>query len=119
MGNYNIFKIGYVWHDGDEDYTYLAAAKDKEQNHKDLMEARSFAENLIGKKTEERDYLGKGYSVQCLPEFYEQIVWYLETKLGYVVCYMDDDTEYFVDDFRGATKIIVSRRVRKIEATEL
>jgi len=36
------------------------------------MEYKNFAENLKGKEIKDYNYLGKGYGVECLPEFYAQ-----------------------------------------------
>lgn len=68
-----------------------------------------FAEKLIGKKAKIKNYLGKGYAVECLPEYYEHIIGYLESKLGYVDCCADEDVEFDIDDNAHGNKIIVTK----------
>lgn len=113
----NIFKISYIWCDGDCDKILIGKDATKEVFEQNLKEARDFAISLIGKK-KEGDYLGKGYSVECLPEFYHQIVWFLITKKGYIKCNFDETIEYDIDDFDPKNKIVVTkietRNLRKI-----
>lgn len=112
MANLNIFKIRYEWYEGDCGETLLAKDTPKEQFEKDLIEAKNFAENLKGRKINEGSYLGKGYTVECLPEFYEQIIWFLTEKKGYSECMYYDSEEYYVDD--GINKEIdIQKRVQK------
>ena len=108
----NIFKIVYTWYEGDYGETLLAKEVTEEEFEKDLVEAKKFAEKLIGIKIKDGDYLGKGYRVECLPEFYEQIIWFLMEKKSYMDCTLNDETEYFVDD--GPRKeISVQKRIQK------
>lgn len=79
------------------------------------MEAKKFAESLIGKKILEGSYLGKGYSVGCLPEYYDQILWFLVEKKGYVECSWDENTEYYIEDGSIENPIAVEKKVKKIE----
>ncbi len=102
-----IFNIKYIWYDGDEGQTYLAKLVDKPQFEKDMKEATIFVESLIGHKVE-GDYIGKGYEVECLPEFYEQIIFFLINKKGYVEC-DNEDSEYFIGDLDSEKKITVER----------
>jgi len=95
---YNIFKIKYVWYEGDNRTSYLAKQVNEKQFEKDILKARDFARSLIGKKVKGFDYLGKGYSVECLPEYFEQIIWYMIEKLGYLECDIDKWVAYFVED---------------------
>ena len=94
----NIFKIYYDWYEGEHEEILLGKTIDKEEFEKDLVEAKNFAINLIGKKINDHNYLGKGYAIECLPEYYEQIIWYLTNKLGYIDCCFDEDISYKVDD---------------------
>ena len=71
---------------------------DKKKFEKDLIDAKKFAISLIGNEIKNKDYLGKGYSIECLPEFYEQIIWFLINKKGYIECYFDENTKYNIDD---------------------
>ena len=93
-----IFKIEYDWYEGEHDETLLAKEVSREEFEKDLIEAKNFAMNLLGINVSLGSYLGVGYSVQCLPEYYEQIVWFMTNKKGYVVCNFDEDFRYNIDD---------------------
>ncbi len=110
----NIFKIRYEWYEGDNGETLLAKEVTKEQFEKDLSEARDFAENLKGKEVKEGSYLGKGYSIECLPEFYVQIIWFLVEKKGYSECQYNESEDYYVDD-DSEKKIGLQKRVKKTE----
>jgi|GEM_PF-1354371 len=94
---FNIFKIEYDWCEGEHEETLLCKNAKREEFEKDLVEARDFARSLLGKKVKE-NYLGKGYSVECLPEYYGQIIWFLKNKKGYGECYFDEEIYYGVDD---------------------
>jgi len=108
----HIFKIRYEWHEGDFGETLLAKDVTKEQFEKDLIEARDFAESLKGKEIKEVSSLGKGYSTECLPEFYAQIIWFLTEKKGYSDCQYDESEEYYIDD--SEKRIGIQKRVKKI-----
>ena len=75
---------------------------------------------LIGvpKEIKEGEYLGKGYRVQCLPEYYEQIIWFLTEKMGYIECYYDQDINYDVDEISNK-KIMINIYKKKIDRSEL
>ena len=113
-----IFKLEYTWYEGEYHYTLLAKDVDKEQFEKDLIKAKEFAESLIGKEIKKGDYLGRGYRVGCLPEYYNQIIWFLNRKLRYIECDYDKDITYDVDDPQNK-KISVKKSERKIERKEL
>ena len=113
-----IFKLEYTWYEGEYHYTLLAKDVDKEQFEKDLIKAKEFAESLIGKEIKKGDYLGRGYRVCCLPEYYNQIIWFLNRKLRYIECDYDKDITYDVDDPQNK-KISVKKSERKIERKEL
>lgn len=113
MHEFNLFKVSYEWYEEDNKEVLLGKSASKEDFEKDLSEARDFAEKLIGIEIKEGSYLGKGYSVECLPEYYEQIIWFLTEKRGYVECYNDKDVEYFIED-DGSSKIYIRKRVQKI-----
>ncbi len=114
----NIFKIEYHWHEGEYEDTLLGKNVEREEFEKDIINAKEFAESLIGKKIEEGEYLGKGYRIDCLPEYYEQIIWFLTEKLGYIICHIDEDIDYTVDDFSDK-QINITKSTRKIERDEL
>jgi len=114
----NIFKVEYNWFEGDHDEAFLGKDVEAEQFETDLIKAKRFADSLKGKKVKGYNYLGKGYSVECLPEYYAQIVWYLTEKLGYVLCDIDPYTEYDVDDFPDR-KIRLTRVKKRIERHKL
>ncbi len=114
----NIFKIEYYWHEGEHEETLLGKNVEREDFEKDVTKARKFAESLIGKEIKEGEYLGKGYSVQCLPEYYGQIIWFLTEKLGYGICYFDEEVYYTVDDSSNK-KIDITKSIRTIERSEL
>ena len=111
MADFNIFKVQYDWYDGEHQEILVGKAVEVQQFEKDLAKAKHFAESLRGKEVKKGGYLGKGYSVECLPEFYEQILWYLIEKLGYKYCDYDADAHYDVDD--GAGKNIKITKVEK------
>src|SRR3989344_701665 len=114
----NIFKIEYNWYEEDHEETLLGKEVSPEEFEKDLLQAKEFAEGLIGIEINEGEYLGKGYRVDCLPEYYEQIIWFLIQKLGYIICYIDEDIDYTVDDFSDK-KISITKSERKIERNDL
>jgi hypothetical protein len=115
----NIFKIEYSWYEGEYDETLLCKNVKKEEFEKDLIKAKKFAESLMGKKIKEGEYLGKGYTIQCLPEFYEQIIWFLNTKLNYVECFYDQDINYDVKDVSNNKKIEITKVEKNIKRDEM
>ena len=119
--SFNIFKIKYYWYEGEEEESLVGKYVEREEFEKDLMKPKKFAKSLIGKKVEGYNYLGKGYSVECLPEYYSQIIWFLTNRLGYIDCYLDSepyDSEYIVSDMYK-NKIILTRQERDIKNKEL
>ena len=94
----NIFKIEYNWYEDDHEEVLLGKNVEREEFEKDLIKAKEFAESLIGIEIKEREYLGKGYRVDCLPEYYSQIVWFLTEKLGYIICSYDTKITYDIND---------------------
>lgn len=119
MKEFNIFKIEYDWYEGEHEEILLAKEIEPEKFAEDLIEARKFAESLIGIEIKDYDYLGKGYSVGCLPEFYNQIIWFLTNKKGYSLCYLDKDTSFRVEDGDNNKKIYIIKLKNKIERSEL
>lgn len=116
----SIFKVKYTWYEGEEDWTYLGKAVTQEQFDKDIKEARDFAESLLGTKVHfTKEYLGKGYSVECLPEFYRQVIWYLTEKKGYIECNIFDNFTYYVEDAMNNRKISILKSEQKIERETL
>jgi len=109
-----IFKIRYEWYEEDRGETLLAKDVTKEQFEKDLIEARDFAESLKGKEIREGSTLGKGYSTECLPEFYSQIIWFLTENKGYSECQYSESEDYYVDD-DSEKKIGLQKRMKKTE----
>lgn len=115
----NMFEVGYTWYEDDHDETLLAKDVEREQFERDLKEAVEFAKSLLNKEVKfGEDYLGRGYAVSCLPEYYEQVIWYLTTKLGYVVVEYDDANFYLIDD-DYEKKIISRKRTSKFEWVDL
>ncbi len=112
----NIFKIFYDWYEDDHEEVLLGKAVEREEFEKDLILAKEFAKSLIGKEIKSGEWLGKGYRVDCLPEYYQQIVWFLTEKLGYTVCDYNQDVQYDVDD---SSKISIIRLEQKTERKEL
>jgi len=117
--NFNIFKIEYDWYEGGHEEIFIGKNVDKEQFERDLIKAKKFAESLIGKKIKDYNYLGKGYTVECLPEYYEQIIWFLTNKMGYIECYFDEDISYHVDDDVNWRKIELTRFEKDIKHIKL
>ena len=117
MKYYRLFKITYVWYEGDEGETILCKNVEQEEFEKDLVEAKDFAQSLIkNPEIREGEWIGKGYRVNCLPEYYEQIIWFLTNKRGYKDCLFDEDTTYNIDDGSGKKiKIIRSEKTIKNE----
>src|SRR3989344_6691865 len=118
MTELNIFKIEYQWYEGDHGETLLAKAIAKEEFEKDIIKAKEFAESLIGKEVSKGEYLGKGYRVDCLPEYYEQIIWFLTEKKRYLICNFDERIRYFIDD-SSDKKIEVTRSEQKTERNKI
>ncbi len=116
-----IFKLSYQWYEDDHDETLLGKDVKREEFEKDLIAARNFAQSLIGNKVKIIDYkyLGLGYSVQCLPEYYAQIIWYLTEKKGYVECSRDIDIEYCIDDDCSGSKIGIRKRLEEVKWIDL
>lgn len=112
-----IFKITYTWHEGEFQETYLGKDIGKQEFESDIAESKEFAKSLLGIEIEKGEYLGRGDHVECLPEFYNQIIWFLTNKKGYVDCFLDD-SEYSVDDDSNK-KIIVEKIDRKIKRIEI
>jgi len=98
MAEPNIFKIEYRWYEGEHEECLLIKDVDIKEFEKDLLEAKHFADKLKGIKIKEGNYLGKGYNVECLPEFYAQIIWFLIEKKGYKECYLNENISYIIDD---------------------
>lgn len=113
----NLFKLTYTWYEGEYEEIYLGKEVGQEEFEKDLKNARDFAESLIGKEVKEGGWLGKGYKVDCLPEYYETIIWFLINKRGYVECEIVD-SEYSIDDLLNK-KIRVYKTEEKINCIEL
>ena len=114
----NIFKIEYDWYEGEHSETLLVKNVKREEFEKDIINAKEFAESLIGKEIKEGEYLGKGYRVDCLPEYYEQILWFLTKRLGYIECDYNEDITYNVDDYPNK-KIEITKYERKNVRSEL
>ena len=115
----NLYKIEYSWYEDEHEETLLAKNVERKEFEKDLIEARNFAKSLIGKEIKEDNYLGKGYAVECLPEFYDQIIWFLTEKKGYIECYFDKDITYDVGDFGAGKNIQLEKREEKTKISEL
>jgi hypothetical protein len=115
---FRVFKIEYDWCDGEHEEVFVGKEVSREEFEKDLVKAREFALSLSGKEIEEYDYLGKGYTSECLPQYYKQILWFLETKLGYVCCYVDDTITYGVGTW-GEDKLAIERKETKKERAVL
>ena len=105
---FNLFNLEYSWHEGEHGEILLGKNAETKEFEKDLREAKKFAKGLIGNKIEKGNYLGKGYSAECLPEYYKQIVWFLTKKKGYTECNLDKGISYQVDDF-GRKNIKLTR----------
>src|SRR3989344_7363154 len=112
MAEFNIFKIQYDWYEGEHNEILVGKAVEAQQFEKELVKAKKFAESLRGKIIDKGEYLGKGYRVECLPEFYEQILWHLTEKQGYKYCHYNADVHYDIDD--GYKKKIKVTKVEKI-----
>jgi len=98
MTELNVFKVEYYWYEGEHEECLLIKDVKKEEFEKDLLEAKSFAEELKGVEIREGEYLGKRYRLECLPEFYEQIIWFLIKKKQYKECQLNEDILYIIDD---------------------
>jgi len=115
---FNLFKIEYDWYEGDHEEILLGKEVERDDFEKDLIAAKEFAISLIGKEIKEGDHLGKGYRVDCLPEYYGQIIWFLINKKGYMEISYDSDISYSVDD-NNSNKIEVTRFKKTIDSKEL
>ncbi|MBU1004777.1 MAG: hypothetical protein KJ561_03030, partial [Nanoarchaeota archaeon] len=108
--------LDYSWYEGEYESTFLGKCVELKEFEKDLVKAKKFAEGLIGKKIKDHDYLGRGYTVECLPEYYDQVIWFLINKLKYITCYMEDGIRYNILDDNG---IMVRRLREKVEREDL
>ena len=118
MEELNIFKIEYYWYEGDHKETLLVKSTSRNRFEKDLLEAKQFVEKLRGTEIKEGEYLGKGYRIECLPEFYEQIIWFLMKKKGYKECQFNEDISYILDDGLNK-KINVTKNEKTTRRNEL
>ena len=118
MTDINVFKVEYYWYEGEHEETSLAKDVNKEEFEKDLLEARNFAEKLKGVEIKEGEYLGKGYTIECLPEFYGQIIWFLINKKEYKECQLNEDISYTIDDDSNK-KIGITKDERTTKITEI
>ncbi len=116
--SFNIFKVEYSWYEGEHEETLLGKEVERDEFERDIIKAKKFAESLLGKVIEKGEYLGKGYRVNCLPEYYAQIVWFLTERLGYIICYSDEEIDYSVDDLSNR-KIEINKSERKIKRSVL
>ncbi len=114
----NIFKISYDWYEGEHQDILLGKDVGRDEFEKDLLEAKEFAEGLIGKEIPTGEYIGKGYRVDCLPEYFEQIIWFLTTKAGYKECSYEQLREYHIDDI-SPKKISINVSVQSTVRSEL
>lgn len=119
METLNLFKVEYDWYEGEHEERLLGKNVDQKQFEKDLIKAKEFAESLIGKEIKNGNYLGNGYSVECLPEYYSQIIWYLTERLGYIECYIDETMTYDVDSDSSNKRIIIRRSKNCTKRSEL
>ena len=118
MTDINVFKVEYYWYEGEHEETFLGKDVNKEEFEKDLLEARNFAEKLKGVEIKEGEYLGKGYTIECLPEFYGQIIWFLINKKEYKECQFNEDISYTIDDDSNK-KIGIIKDEKTTKRTEL
>lgn len=117
---FNIFKIEYNWCEGEHEETFLGKNVDEREFDKDLIKAKNFAKSLLGKNIETWDYLGKGYTIECLPKYYEQIIWFLVDKMKYIECYFNNDIFYRVgSDEMTKDKIELTKFNKKIKRINL
>ncbi len=118
MKELNIFKIEYDWYEGEHGEVLLGKSVKRKEFEKDLIKAKNFAKSLIGKEIKLGEYLGKGYTVQCLLQYYNQIIWFLEKKLGYIICYLDKNICYSIEDF-SENEIYVNKIEDKRKTSKL
>ena len=118
MEELNIFKIEYYWYEEEHEEILLIKDVKREEFEKDLLEAKQFAEKLKGIEIKEGVYLGKGYRIECLPKFYEQIIWFLTEKKGYKKCQFDEDISYVIDDDSNK-EINITQTEKTTKMTEL
>jgi len=102
----NIYKLRYVWYEGDEGYTYIVTKLSRE----------SF-ENVLRKGIQAINKLTEAeYTIKCLPEGYEKLVAWLEEHNCLVANY-NPNYEYFVDDCKDG--FTVQRRDESYTWVEL
>ena len=118
MAEHNIFKVEYYWHEGEHEECLLIKDVEIEEFEKDLLEAKDFAKKLKGIEIKEGEYLGKGYRTECLPEFYNQIIWFLKEKKEYKECQLNEDIEYIIDD-NSNKEIDITKNEKTTKRTEL
>ncbi|MDD3175713.1 MAG: hypothetical protein PHU51_04510 [Candidatus Nanoarchaeia archaeon] len=113
----NIFRIKYTWYEGEEEESLLAKDITEEEFEKDLIQAKNYAQSLIGLEDDETAI--DKYSVDCLPNYYAKIIWYLINKLYYFDCAFDKRKTYFIKDDCYGKKIIISKRNNIYNFTKL
>ena len=118
MANFNLFRIKYEWYEGDCGEILIGKKVSVEEFENELIKAKDFAKSLSGKKIKSGDYLGKGYRVECLPEVFEQILWYLTEKEEYIECSYDESVCYDIDDNQNK-KVTITKLKKKTESKEV
>ncbi len=118
MTELNIFKVEYYWYEEEHEETILIKDVKPEEFEADLLEAKRFAEKIKGTEIKEGEYLGKGYKIECLPEFYEQVIWFLTEKKQYKIGLLNEEISYIIKD--GSNKEIgITKNERITKRTNL
>ena len=113
MKQINLFKIEYNWYEGEHEEILLGKAITEEQFEFDLKEAKKYVQSQIGKKDKKSKW-----NVECLPEYYRELLDYLVKKHKYQVCSIDNNISYEVDD-NFDKKISITKHKQVINREEL
>ena len=84
---YNVFKVSYYWYEGEEEHTFLTKDITNEEFEKDLKECR--------------DKIDLEKEVSCLPNWYKQLISFMEEKnyLSLEIPYETDlGIQYILED---------------------
>lgn len=117
MTELNLYKFKYYWCEGEEQTTYLAKNVNESEFLTDLAQALEFANSLRGTELETNKFFeaGKNYGVECLPEYYAQVIYYMTEKLKYYEIDQDDRVEYILDDHTNGLTVQKREETVKFE----
>ena len=105
-----IFKIVYDWYEGEHGEILVCKDVTSGEFEKDLLECRNIDQGKIGKGY---------YKVNCLPEYFEEILSQLKKK-EYFELEFNEDVSYFINDDRITGEVIeLTKELNEIRREKL